>query len=323
VQLARAREHGRGRDVTNPLKIPPYGWKDILWRTYEKTNADRLLYISGGVAFFALLAIFPALAALVSAYGIFFNPTTITNNLALVSGAVPAEVLNQLSEQAERIAANGRGVLSAGVIIGILLSLWSAMSGVKATMDALNVVYEQNESRSFIKFNIVALLITLAGFAAFLLAVVGVVILPIVLSFLGLGSGVAALTRILRWPVLLFMLLIGLAVLYRYGPDRRIARWQWVSVGSVFAALIWIAGSYLFSWYLSNFAAYNATYGSLGAAAGLMMWLWISASIVLLGAELNAEIEHQTARDSTTGEEKPLGQRGAAMADTVGKRMGE
>jgi membrane protein len=322
-QLVRAHEQGRGRNATNPLKIPPRGGRDILWRTYEKINADRLLYVSGGVAFFALLAIFPALGALVSAYGIFFNPATITNNLALIREAVPGEVLNLLSEQAQRMAANGHGTLSVGVIIGILLSLWSAMGGVKATVDALNVIYEEKESRSFIRLNVVSLLLTLAGFSAFLLAVVGVVVLPIVLSFIGLGSATAVLTKILRWPALLFMLLIELAVLYRYGPDRRMPRWEWVSAGSVFAALVWIAGSYLFSWYLSNFANYNATYGSLGAAAGFMTWLWISASVILLGAALNAEIEHQTARDSTTGEEKPLGQRGAEMADTLGKRTDE
>jgi membrane protein len=274
---------------------PKSRWTHILWRAYEKANAHRLKYISGGVAFFVLLAIFPALAALVSAYGIFFNPTTINNSLALMKGAVPAEVVNQLTRQAERIAENGRGALSAGVIIGILLSLWSAMNGVKAIMDALNVVYEQTETRGFIRFNIVALLITLAGFAAFLLAVASVVVLPIVLSFLGLGREVAALTEILRWPALLFMLLVGLAVLYRYGPDRRMARLQWLSAGGVGAALAWIIGSYLFSWYLSDFANYNPTYGSLGAGAGLTMWLWISAILVLLGAELNAAIEHHAA----------------------------
>jgi membrane protein len=128
------------------------------------------------------------------------------------------------------------------------------------------------------------------------------------------------LTRIARWPVLLVALLIGLAVLYRYGPDRRAARWQWVSVGSVFAAVTWIA-AFLFSWYLASFANYNATYGSLGAVVGLMIWLWISTILVLLGAELNAEIEHQTARDSTVGDEKPLGVRGAVMADTVGAKQ--
>jgi membrane protein len=306
----------------SPFRIPWNGWKDILWRTYAEMNADRLLYVAGGVAFFALLAIFPAIGAQVSGYGIFFNPATIAHSLALMQGAVPSEVLDLFSSQAERIAASSNGSLSLGILIGILLSLWSAMSGVKAVMDALNVIYEQRESRSFIMLNFEAFLLTLAVFAAFLVAVGGVVVLPIALSFVGLGSSTLTLTEALRWPALLAMLLVGLAVLYRYGPDRRPARWQWVTVGSVFAALVWIGGSYLFSWFLSNFANYNATYGSLGAAAGLMMWLWISASVVLLGAELNAEIEHQTARDSTTGNEKPLGERGAVMADTVGKQSG-
>jgi membrane protein len=192
------------------------------------------------------------------------------------------------------------------------------MSGVKAAIDALNVIYEQRESRSFIKLNLVALAFTLFGFAAFLLAMAAIVVLPLILSPIGFSNLTETVTRIARWPVLLIVLLLGLATLYRYGPDRRTARWQWVSIGSVFTAVTWIAASYLFSWFLAHFANYNATYGSLGAAVGLMMWLWISATVVLIGAELNAEIEHQTAQDSTVGEEKPLGARGAVMADTVG-----
>jgi membrane protein len=321
IELRRAHEDGRGRHATHPLQIPWRGWKDIFWRTYAEMQSDRLLSIAGGVAFFVLLAIFPAITALVSAYGLFFNTGTIINNLSLLNDVVPANVLSIVSEQAKRIASNSGGALSVGIVVGILVSLWSAMSGVKAMIDALNVIYEQQEGRSFLKLNLVALLFTLGGFAAFLLAIAAVIVLPLILSPIGLGSWAETLTRMLRWPVLLVVLLIGLAVLYRYGPYRRAARWQWVSVGSVFAAVTWIAASYLFSWYLSRFANYNATYGSLGAVVGLMMWLWISTIVVLLGAELNAEIEHQTARDSTVGREKPLGARGAVMADTVGAKQ--
>ena len=189
-------------------------------------------------------------------------------------------------------------------------------------IDALNVIYKQREGRGFIKLNLLVLVFTLGGFAALLLAIAAVVVLPLVLSPIGLASETETLTRFLRWPTLLLVLLIGLAALYRYGPYRRPARWQWVSVGSVFAALTWIGASYLFSWYLASFANYNATYGSLGAAVGLMVWLWISTIVVLLGAELNAEIEHQTARDSTIGDEKPFGARGAVMADSVGAMKG-
>jgi membrane protein len=320
VEQQRAREHGRGRNATNPLQIPWKGWQDILWRTYTEMFADRLLSIAGGVAFFVLLAIFPAITALVSGYGLFSNAATIANNLNLLQDVVPDNVLDLIRDQISHIALSGR-TLSIGLVIGILVAFWSAMSGVKAVIDALNVTYEQQEGRSFIKLNLVALAFTLGGFAAFLVSIAAVIVLPLMLSSIGLGSEAATLTRVLRWPALLLALLIGLAVLYRYAPDRRTARWQWVSVGSVFAAVTWLVGSYLFSWYLANFANYNATYGSLGAAVGLMMWLWMSAVVVLLGAELNAEIEHQTARDSTVGKEKPLGSRGAVMADTVGAKQ--
>jgi membrane protein len=321
LELQRAQEHDRGRHATQPMQIPRKGWYDILWRTYQEMQQDRLLSIAGGVSFFTLLAIFPAITALVSAYGLFFNPATIANDIGQLSDLVPANVLTIVHEQATRIASNSNQTLSLGLIIGILVSLWSAMSGVKAVIDALNVIYEQRESRSFIKLNLVALVFTLFGFAAFLLAMAAIVVLPLILSPIGFGNLTETVTRIARWPVLLIVLLLGLAILYRYGPDRRAARWQWVSIGSVFATLTWFVASFLFSWYLTNFANYNATYGSLGAVVGLMIWLWISTVVVLLGAELNAEIEHQTARDSTIGAEKPLGARGAVMADTVGAKQ--
>jgi membrane protein len=321
VELRRAQELGRGRQAVHPLQIPWRGWYDIVWRTYREMQSDRLLSIAGGVSFFVLLAIFPAITALVSAYGLLFSPGTITNNLALLNDVVPDNVLSIVHEQTSRIASNSGSALSIGIVVGILVSLWSAMSGVKAMIDALNVIYEQKESRSFIKLNLVALAFTLAGFAAFLLAIASIVVLPLILSPIGLANLTETLTRVARWPVLLIVLLIGLAVLYRYGPDRRAARWQWVTAGSVFAAMTWIIASFLFSWYLASFANYNATYGSLGAAVGVMIWLWISTTVMLLGAELNAEIEHQTARDSTVGTEKPLGARGAVMADTVGAKQ--
>jgi membrane protein len=321
LELRRAQERERGRHASHPLQIPWKGWYDILWRTYREMQTDRLLSIAGGVSFFALLAIFPAITALVSAYGLFFNPGTIVDDIGQLNDVVPVTVLTIVHEQATRIASNSGQTLSLGLVLGILISLWSAMGGVKAIIDALNVIYEQRESRSLIKLNVVALIFTLFGFATFLLAMAAIVVLPLVLSPIGLGSLAETITRIARWPVLLIFLLFGLAILYRYGPDRRAARWQWVSVGSVFAALTWFAASFLFSWYLTNFANYNATYGSLGAVVGLMTWLWISTIVVLLGAELNAEIEHQTAFDSTIGAQKPLGERGAVMADTVGARQ--
>lgn len=320
IQLRRAQEDGRGRHANHPLQIPWAGWKDILWRTYSEMFSDRVLSIAGGVAFFVLFAILPAITALVSAYGLVFDASTITHSLSMASGMIPDDVLDLLRQQATRIASQNNGALGIGVIAGILVMLWSAMSGVKAMIDALNVIYEEQESRNFFRFNLVALAFTLGSFAIFLLAIGAVVAVPAMLSWLKIPAATATLMRIARWPALLTVLLVGLAILYRNGPNRRAPRWQWVSVGSVFASVTWISASYLFSWYLAKFNSYNATYGSLGAVVATMMWLWISTTVVLLGAELNAEIEHQTARDSTIDGDKPLGERGAVMADTVGAK---
>jgi membrane protein len=311
-------QHGRGRWSGSPLQIPWKGWKDILWRTYERTGEDRLLSIAAGVVFFGLLAVFPAITALVSCYGLFANPSTIGDNLQTLSLLLPEGSFQIVQDQIARVLAKGNTALGFTFLFGLALALWSANAGVKAVIDALNVVYEEREKRSFIKLNLLSLSFTAGGIAALLLMVGSVVALPLLLDHLWLGSQSKMIVSLVRWPLLLGMLLLALAILYRFGPSRREARWKWLSVGAVTAALLWIAGSALLSWYLSNFGNYDATYGSLGAAIGLMMWMWMSAIIVLCGAELNSEIEHQTAVDTTVGHPKPLGARGAMMADTLG-----
>jgi membrane protein len=242
----------------------------------------------------------------------------VSQQLALISGFAPQNVIDIVQEQMTRIATGGNKSLSLGFVLGLGLAIWSANAGMKAMIDALNVIYGEHERRGFFRLNLLSLGFTVGMIASFLFAVGAVVVFPIMLSVVGLQSLAGALTQALRWPALVLMILFGLALLYKFGPDRRNARWEWVSVGSVFAAVTWIAGSALLSWYLGSFANYNATYGSLGAGIGLMMWLWLSSCVILIGAELNSEIEHQTARDSTVGRDRPLGQRGAAMADTVG-----
>jgi membrane protein len=189
---------------------------------------------------------------------------------------------------------------------------------MKAIFDALNIIYDEEEKRGLVWLNVVSLFFTVCAIAAAGLAVALVVVFPLLLVASGLTSLDEPIIGYLRWPVMFVLMIVGLAVLYRYGPSRRLAKWRWTSVGSVFAASAWLAVSSLFSWYLGNFANYNATYGALGAVVGLMMWMWLSTIVVLVGAELNSEIEHQTARDTTIGPEKPLGTRGAVMADTVG-----
>jgi membrane protein len=189
---------------------------------------------------------------------------------------------------------------------------------MKAVFDALNIVYDEEEKRSFIKLNLWSLSFTLGAILFLLLALAGIVALPVVLNYVGLGSGVEWLIRLGRWPVLLIVIVAGLAVLYRYGPSRDEAEWKWLTPGSIVAAVVWLVGSILFSWYVANFGSYNETYGSLGAVIGFMTWIWLSAVVVLTGAEINAEIEHQTAHDTTVGHRQPIGARGATMADTVG-----
>jgi membrane protein len=319
VQHARAQQPGRGRHAENPWQIPLRGWKDILWRTYQQIGEDRLLAVAAGVVFYGLLALFPAITALVSLYGLFANASSINDHLSGLGGVLPSSAVDIVHEQVARLTSKSNTKLGFGFLLGLGVALWSANAGMKAIMDALNVVYEEKEKRGFIKLNLVSLAFTLAAIASVLLALGAVVILPLLLTHLGLSSITDALFRFARWPVLLALVIVGLALIYRFGPSRREPRWQWLTIGSVFAAVAWLGSSALLSWYLANYAHYDTTYGSLGAGIGLMMWMWVSSIVILFGAQLNAEIEHQTAKDSTVEHDKPLGARGAVMADTVGE----
>jgi membrane protein len=319
IQSQTKQEPHRGRDAESPGEIPAKGWKDIAWRTSEQFQEDRLLAVAAGVVFYGLLALFPAITALVSSYALFADPKTIESHLASLAGILPAGTFSVVQDQVGRVLAKGGVNLSAAFLFSLVLALWSANGGMKAIIDALNVVYDEKENRGFIKLNAISLAFTLGGLIAILAAIGLVVVAPIVLQAVGLGSFGDAILRYGRWPALVAMVLIGLAVLYRYGPSRRSPQWRWISVGSVLATITWLAGSALLSYYLANYANYDATYGSLGAAIGLMMWMWMSTIVVLFGAELNAEIEHQTAKDTTEGGRKPMGHRRARMADTLGE----
>jgi membrane protein len=321
-QQGRPKQSGRGRHATSPWQIPWAGWKDILWRTYGQIGDDRLLAVAAGVVFYGLLAIFPAVTAFVSLYGLFAKASTISDHLALAAGVIPSGGVEIIQEQINRITAKGDARLSLAFAFSLGLALWSANAGMKAVIDALNVTYNEKEKRGFIKLNLISLALTVGAILSLLVALGSIVVLPLILSSFGLGGWTEILLRFLRWPVLICLVVFGLAVLYRFGPSRESPRWEWLSVGSAVAAIAWLVGSALLSWYLANSANYDATYGSLGAAIGMMIWMWMSSIVILVGAELNSEIEHQTAQDSTTGHEKPLGQRGAAMADTVGEEAG-
>jgi len=319
-ELDRTQERGRGRHAATPSEIPFRGWKDILLRVYENIGKNRVVVVAAGVTFYSLLSIFPAMAALVAIYGLFADPATISSHLDSASGLLPEGAITIVRDQLDRNASHGANALSIAFLIGLVISLWSANAGVKSVFDALNLVYAEEEKRGLIRLNLVSLTFTAAAIV-FALAAIGVVVaLPIALNYIGLGEATDLALRVGRWPMLFLAIAFALAVLYRFGPSRSNPKWRWISWGSAFASLAWIAASVLFSWYAANFGSYDKTYGSLGAVIGFMVWLWISTIVILIGAELNAEMEHQTAVDTTTGTPKPLGARDATMADTVANR---
>ena len=281
--------------VASPLRLSISAWGQILWRTVQRTSEDRLLANAAGVVFFGLLAIFPAITALVSSYGLFADPGTIGANLQTLALMLPEGSFQIVQDQIARVLDKGNAALGGTFLFGLALALWSANAGVKAIIDALNVVYEVRETRNFLKLNLLSLAFTTGGIVALLLMVGAVVAFPLLFNHLGLPSEIGFILGLARWPLLVVVLLVALSLLYRFGPSRPAARWEWLGAGTLAAALLWIGGSAALSWYLSNFGNYNATYGSLGAAIGLMMWMWMSATVVLFGAELNSEIARQTA----------------------------
>ncbi len=315
------REHGRGRLASRPSEIPAAGWKDVLFRIWNNIGDDRVMLVAAGVTFYCLLAIFPAIAALVAIYGFFADPSTISRNLDSLSGVLPGGALEIVRNQMNLVASQGQAKLGVAFIVGFLISLWSANAGIKSIFDALNLVYDEKEKRGLIGLNLVSLIFTIAAIVFVLVAIAAIAALPAVFSSGQFSGATALIAQIARWPVLLVVIAFGLSLVYRYGPSRAAPQWRWITWGSAFAAIAWIVVSIGFSWYAQNFGSYNKTYGSLGAIIVFMFWIWLSVAVVLIGAELDAEMEHQTARDTTTARGKPLGARGAHMADTVGPRQ--
>lgn len=312
-------EPGRGRSARSPRQIPHKGWSDVVWRTWKEFNDDRITTVAGGVTFFCILALFPGLAAFVSLYGLFADIHDAQQQILMLAGVAPRGAVVFIGEQMIRISEQKGSVLSLTFVVSLLLSLWSANSGTKALLNGLNIAYEEREKRSYIWFTLHSLVFTIGAVVLVLVYFGAVVALPLMLPFLHNGAPWLA---VLRWPALLILTMLMLAVIYRYGPSRERARWRWVSWGSAAAAALWMGASFAYSWYVGHLAHYDRAYGPFGAAAGAIIWLWLTIVVILLGAELNAEIEHQTAVDSTTGEPEPLGQRGAVMADTIGKPTG-
>lgn len=309
----------QGRTAETPTKIPPPGWRSILKRTLKEINLDGVDLMAAGVAFYIMLAIAPALATAVSIFGLVADPADVQSHISDLSRVMPGEAGDVVLHQMKEVAREDETSLGIGFAVALLVTLWSATKGTKAIITAINTAYDEEERRGFLRLNAIAMGLTF-GVIMFLGLQVGLVAaIPALLGALGLGTVAETLINVLRWPLIAGMVLLGLGVLYRYAPCRAKPRWRWVTWGSGIATALWLAASAGFSFYVSKWGSYDETYGSLAAVAILLMWLYIGAFVVILGAELNAEMEHQTAVDTTAGPPKPMGGRGAYVADTLGK----
>ncbi len=315
---------GRGRSADSPSDIPKKGWKDILLRVWDEQSKDNVSMLAAGVAYYALLAIFPAVAALVSIYGLVADPSMIETQLNQLGSLLPPDALSIVSDQARKVATAPSQGLGFGLIFGLLLTLWSASRGTNSMVTALNIAYGEKETRGFLKLAMLSMGLTVAGLLFVILAITLIVAVPAAIKIIGLqDTPIGWIASLARWPILAVTIMLALAVFYRYAPDRREPQWRWVTWGSAVATVVWLLGSLGFSVYVSNFGSYNETYGSVGAVVILLLWFNLTSYVVLMGAELNAEIEHQTARDTTDRDgraSRPMGRRDAYVADTVGER---
>ena len=313
----------RGRNAETPTEISAKGWKDIALRVKAELASDHVGLIAAGVAFYALMAIFPAITALMALGGLVLEPAEVTAQLESLAEMMPKEAAQIILDQAVAVAGSEEAGLGLAFIIGLALAIYSASKGMGSLMEGLNVAYDEEETRGFIARTLWTLALTVFLIVGLILGLLAALAVPAILGFIALPDWLETLLALLRWIVLALMTVGGLAVLYRYGPSRDNAEWKWLSPGAIAASVIWIAASVGFSIYVSNFGSYNESFGSMAGVIILLMWLWISAFIVLLGAEFNAEMEAQTTVDTTVGPDQPMGTRGAEKADNLGEAKGK
>jgi len=318
--IARRPDAARlGRLARTPLAIPWSGWKRVIVRTAREVITDRISLSAAGCAFYATLALFPAISMLVSIYGLVFDPATVGPQMTVLRGLLPPSAYQLIADRVQLLVSKPAGTLTLSLCVSIAVALWSAATGTKSILGALNLAYEEREMRSFMRYQLTALGMTFGAIMAAVIGLAALVLLPALVGFFGFSADAAFIARIGSLGALVLFVLLALSLLYRFGPSRRLAAWRWVTPGSIVATLLWLLASTLFSFYVQHLATYDATYGPLGAVVGVMMWFYVSAFAVLVGAELNAELELQTVRDSTVGEEKPIGARGAYVADHVAR----
>jgi membrane protein len=311
-----------GDDAKNPAQIPARGWLQVTKRAFAEGKADNVPILAGGVAFFAFLALFPAMIAALTLYGLVADPTTVADQIAQIAQLLPETARPLIVDQLNSIAQGSGGALGIGLIVSLLAAIWSASGGTMNLIKATNVAYDEDETRGFLKLRGIALALTLGAVVFILLAVALVAVVPVVLEALGLAGFALVIAQVLRWVLLVALVIAALAIVYRVAPDRDAPRLAWVSTGAIVATVLWVIGSVAFSLYVSNFGSYNKTYGALAGVIVLMLWLYLTSYVVLLGAEINAESEKQTSQDSTVGPEQPMGERGAEAADGVAPERG-
>jgi membrane protein len=304
-----------GSRADSPTQIPVRGWRQVLSRAWQSSQEDNISLLAAGVAFFGFLALFPALISLVTLVGLIADPAKITQQVQSFTAGLPPASRQLISEQLNAITQSSGGALTIGLVVSLLAALWSASSGTSSLMTAVNIAYEEKETRSFLKLRGIALLLTLGTVVFLVLTLALIAVVPVVLQAMPLGPVGTILAQVLRWALLLALIIFGLAVLYRVAPDRNPPKFRWVTVGSVVAALLWLLGSAGFSLYVNFFGNYNKTYGALAGVIVLLLWLYLTSYVVLLGAEINAQAEYQTERDTTIGQPRPMGQREAVVAD--------
>jgi membrane protein len=306
---------GHGRQAEVPQQIPAKGWKDIAKRTAKEVKADQVPLLAAGVAFYALLSLFPAIIAGVSIYGLVADPQTVRDQINRLAESLSPETATLVGEQLKQVTGGAGGALGLATVVGILTALWSASSGMKALITGVNLAYDETETRKFVKLRGLALLLTLGAMVLMGIALATIVGYPPIAD--NLPTVLRWVLAIVRFVILGGLLVVGLAVLYRYAPDRDKPKWTWASWGSGIATLLWVLATIGFSLYANFFGNYNKTYGALAGVIILMFWLFLSAFVVLVGAELNTEMELQTAKDTTAGPTKPMGDRDAHAADHV------
>jgi membrane protein len=318
---APAVKAGADDRAAGPLQVSGRGWLAVLRATVRDFGRDQIPAVAAGATFYALLALFPALAAFVSLYGLVADVNKAREQILTLGGVLPGGAISVLDQQLTRLGAANHGSLGVAFVSGLAISIVSANAGMKALISGLNIAYDEREKRNFITLNALSLGFTLVAIVFAVVAIAAVIAAPGLLRSLGLGA--AAGLSVVKWPLLLLIVTGAFALIYRFGPSREPARWRWVTPGAATAAVGWMVMSLLFSWYVGNFGHYNQTYGSLGAVIGFMTWIWLSLIVVLFGAELNSELEMRTFVDTTTGVPQPPGQRGAHVADHKARTSAE